>query len=213
MYRLLLAFQIVLVLIVFLLGLLVFDLRSRVFSISERRVPERIVREVVDYSKEISELRKYVDSEITGVTGKIEEKECNCVGTTQVVTTTDAVKQTSYIAMGDAFATSSMDWVDVPGSGVYVDLADDYGEDAMVIWSASLKVAHGNGQAYARIYDATNNITVAGSEITTTNNADYVQATSGGMALWRGRNLYKVQIRSLNGFEVSYSGGKIKISY
>jgi hypothetical protein len=66
---------------------------------------------------------------------------------------------------------------------------------------------------FARLYDSTNKIAVSGSELTTINNVSYQHVSSPQLALWRGRNLYKVQVKSLNGFEITYSGGKIKITY
>ena len=120
---------------------------------------------------------------------------------------------TSYITMGGTSTTTSTNWIDVPGSGVYVDLAHDYSLSAYVTFTAVLKVAHGNGQAFVRLYDATNNIAVTGSELTTINNATDTQVTSGRLNLWSGNNLYKVQIKSLNSFEITYTNGKIKISY
>lgn len=122
-------------------------------------------------------------------------------------------KQTSFIAMGDTFSTTSMTWVDVPGSEVYIDLANDYSPDAYITFSASLKVAHANGQAFARLYDATNNIAVAASELSVLDTATFTQKTSPQLALWRGNNLYKVQAKSLNSFEVTVSGPKLKITY
>ena len=103
--------------------------------------------------------------------------------------------------------------MDIEAAEVYIDLENDYGKDAKVSWEASLKVAHSNGQAFARLYDDTNKIVVLESEISTTNNADFEQTSSSNLSFWKGRNLYKVQIKSLNSFEVTYSGGRIKISY
>lgn len=124
-----------------------------------------------------------------------------------------ALPSASYITMGSTSTTTSTDWIDVPGSGVYIDLAHDYSLSAYVTFTATLKVAHGNGQAFVRLYDATNNIAVTGSELTTTNNATETQVTSGRLNLWSGNNLYKVQIKSLNSFEITYTNGKLKISY
>lgn len=160
-----------------------------------------------------SELKSYVDGKVVDLTKQIDEKKCDCTSTTQTVTEKSTAKQTSYISMGDAYTSKSTDWVDVPGGGVYIDLANDYSSTAAVTWSVSLKVANSNGQAFARIYDATNKIAVVGSELSTVNNADYSQVTSSDLALWRGKNLYKIQVKSLNGFEVTESGGRIKISY
>jgi mannose-6-phosphate isomerase-like protein (cupin superfamily) len=129
------------------------------------------------------------------------------------VSTNTSSKQTTYIPMGTTFSTKSMDWVDVPDSSVYVDLINDYGSDTWVSWEVSLKVSQGNGKAFARLYDDTNKIAVNFSELSTESNAFFKQVISGSLPFWRGRNLYKVQIRSLNSSDVTYSGGRIKINY
>ena len=118
-----------------------------------------------------------------------------------------------FIPMGTTFSTTSTSWVDVPDSVVYFDLINDYGDKATVSWESSLKVAYGSGKAFARLYDGTNNIAVDYSEISTENNSEFQRVTTGNLPFWRGHNLYKVQIKSLNSFLVTYSGGKIKVSY
>ncbi len=132
---------------------------------------------------------------------------------TQVTISSSGKPQTIYIPLDGTGATTKTDWVDAPGIEVAFDLAKDYSAGASVSWEASLKVANGNGQAYARLFDVTHGIAVSGSEISTTNNADYKRTNSGNLNLWAGRNIYRVQIKSLNSFEVSYTGGKIRISY
>ena len=127
--------------------------------------------------------------------------------------TTTPSKQTSFVSLGSTYATFSTAWVDVPDSGVYIDLENDFGKDAKVAWEVTLKVAHGNGKAFARLFDDTNKIAVDFSELSTENNVSYKTVTSGNLPFWRGRNYYKVQIKSLNSFEITYSNGKIKISY
>lgn len=120
---------------------------------------------------------------------------------------------TSYIPMGSTYTTTSTGWFTLDDSAVYVDLINDYGSSATVSFEASLKVAHGNGQAYVRLWDDTNKIAVNNSELTTINNRDYILVSSGKLPFWKGRNLYKLQLKSLNSFEVSLTGGKIKVSY
>lgn len=155
-----------------------------------------------DVDAAVVSLKEYIDQKIAAIP-------------TQQITTTTSVKtqKTSYITMGTSFATTSSDWVEVPDSSVYIDLANDYSLSAYVTWDTSLKVAHGNGAAYARLYDATNNIAVQGSELVVANSAVATPVFSGKLELWRGNNLYKVQIRSLNGFEVTASGGRVKVVY
>lgn len=130
----------------------------------------------------------------------------------QSVTQTSS-PQVSFVPLGSSYSTTSQDWMTIEDSAVFINLINEYGEDAKVSWEASLKVAHGNGQAFARLWDDTNKIAVVGSEIATTNNLTYSTVSSKDLAFWRGGNIYKVQLKSLNGFEVYYSGGKIKIRH
>ena len=120
--------------------------------------------------------------------------------------------KTSYIPMGTTYTTTATGWYTLDDTAIYIDLINDYGLSAKVSWEALLKVAHANGQAYARLWDDTNKIAVNGSELTTINNASYQQVSSGSLPFWRGRNLYKVQIKSLNSFEITITGAKIRIT-
>jgi hypothetical protein len=133
--------------------------------------------------------------------------------TTTTVTTPAAAKNTSYISLSGPVSTTSTQWVDIPGVEVYIDLANDYGKGATAGWEANLKVAHGNGQAFARLFDVTHGTAVDGSEVSTTNNADYKIVSSSNIYLWAGRNLYRLQLKSLNSFEVTFLSGHIKVTY
>lgn len=122
-------------------------------------------------------------------------------------------EKTAFIPLSGPITTTSMDWTDAPGTDVYIDLANDYTKDAYVVWQASLSVANANGQAFARLFDVTHGIGVSGSEVSTVNNATSQMASSGRLNLWSGNNLYRVQIKSLNSFAVTFGSGRIKISY
>lgn len=132
---------------------------------------------------------------------------------TQIVYQTKEIHQTQFISLDTGGTATSTDWIDVAGTDVSFDLAKDYTKNATVSWSASLKVADSNGQAFARLFDVTHGMAVDGSQISTTNNSDYQTATSGNLNLWSGKNTYRVQLKSLNSFVISYTGGRIKISY
>jgi hypothetical protein len=120
--------------------------------------------------------------------------------------------KTSYIPLTGPINTTSLNWIDAVGTDAYIDLASDYNNDAYVTWEAFLQVAHGNGTAYARLYDVTHGIAVDGSEISTSTSSA-TQISSGKMSLWSGKNLYRVQLKSLNSFEVTFGSGRIKIVY
>ncbi len=121
--------------------------------------------------------------------------------------------QVSYVPLDGSYSTTNTDWTDAKGIEVSFDIARDYSPGAKVAWEASLRVANANGTAYARLFDITHGIAVDGSEVSVTNSADYQRVSSGNLNLWSGRNVYRVQIKSLNSFNVDYSGGKIRISY
>lgn len=126
---------------------------------------------------------------------------------------TKAPTQTSYIPLSGPVTTTSTDWVDVPGTDTYIDLKNDFGVSASVSWNAFLSVANSNGQAFARLFDVTHGIAIDGSVISTVNNSSLQQVSSGSLNLWAGRNLYRVQIKSLNSFTVTFGSGRIKITY
>lgn len=160
----------------------------------------------VDMESLKTELMGYVDTKLAALPPATSS-------TTKEITTLEKESGTTYIPMGSTSTTQSTGWITIEDTAVYVNAQDDYGESAVFSWSASLKVAHGNGQAFARLYDATHGIAVDGSEISTTNNVDFQQVSSGSLPFWRGTNLYKVQIKSLNSFVVTISNAKIKVSY
>jgi len=132
---------------------------------------------------------------------------------TKVTSALPTENKTAFIPLSGPITSTSTSWVDAVGTDVYIDLANDYGKNAKVTWEAFLKVANGNGQAFARLFDVTHGIAVDGSEISLTNNAVSTQVYSGNLNFWSGRNLYRVQIKSLNSFEVTFGSGRIKISY
>jgi len=120
--------------------------------------------------------------------------------------------QTAYVPLSGPITTTSMDWVDAAGTDVYIDLANDYGRGATATWEAFLQVVNGNGQAFARLYDVTHGIAVNGSEVSTTSGSS-TQVSSGGLSFWVGKNLYRVQLKSLNSFVATFASGRIKVSY
>lgn len=153
-----------------------------------------------------SEIQRAVSEAIATLSGKPQT-------TTKITTPAPTGKKTSYISLSGPITTTSTAWVDASGVEVYVDLTNDYSKDATVFWEATLSVADGNGQALARLFDVTHGIAVNGSEISLTNNAIPTLVSSGNLSFWSGKNLYRVQLKSLNSFVVTFASGRIKIVY
>lgn len=135
------------------------------------------------------------------------------VVTVNSIPTSTSKPQDSYIQISGSGSTQNIDWTDVPGTDFSFDVTRDFEKDAKFAWEGFLKVADANGTVYARIYDATHGIGVDGSQISVVNQGDFTRVNSTNMNFWAGRNVYRVQIKSLNTFTVSYSGGKIRVSY
>jgi len=156
-----------------------------------------------DCKSQINDIVSKAISTMSGTTKTIIQKEA---------ATEPLSKKTAYIPLSGPITTTSTDWVDAAGTDVYIDLASDYGKSTYVSWEGFLSIANGNGQALARLYDATHGIAVNGSEISTTSGTS-TQLTSGSLSLWAGRNLYRVQLKSLNSFVATFASGRIKINY
>ena len=131
--------------------------------------------------------------------------------TTVVQETTETVSQPTviYIPLGGGGSTTSRDWADVGNAEVWLNISD-YPNLDRAYFEGFVRVKHGNGRAFARLYDVTHTIGVQGGEIYT-DNEDFTLVESGSLTFWQGKNLYRVQVKSLNGYEAFYDSGRIKL--
>jgi len=125
-----------------------------------------------------------------------------------------ASKETSqakviYIPLGGSGSTASTSWADVGNAEVYFNI-DDYQNVDRIYFEGFIRVKNGNGKAFARLYDVTHSIGVQGSDIET-NNENFTMVESGTLSFWRGKNLYRIQVKSLNGYDAYIDSGRIKI--
>ncbi|HEX6976786.1 MAG TPA: hypothetical protein VF185_00300 [Patescibacteria group bacterium] len=126
---------------------------------------------------------------------------------------TQSTPKITYIPIGVSGSTQATGWTDVASSDFYLNFANDYGSLAAASWDAVLRVGNSNGTAYARLFDVTHGIGVDGSEINLTNTATATDVESGYLRFWAGKNLYRVQIKSLNSSTTYFDFGRIKVSY
>lgn len=116
-------------------------------------------------------------------------------------------QQVTYIPIPGGFSTRLTEWSDVARSEVYIDLAE-YSQGPYIDWEATVKAVSGNIQV--RLFDTTHAIAVGASEIKSVSST-FTTVSSGVINLWQGRNLYRVQVKSLDGSEVFFDSGRIKI--
>lgn len=121
--------------------------------------------------------------------------------------------QDAYIQISGSGSTQNTGWTDVVGTDFSFDVTHDFDKGAKFAWEGFLRISNANGTAFARIFDVTHGIGVDGSDIYVANKGDFTRANSINMNFWSGRNVYRIQIKSLNTFNVDYMGGKIRVSY
>lgn len=121
-------------------------------------------------------------------------------------------KKITYLNLNGSFTTTNTDWTDIKSTDAWINLEAEYGVDAYVDWEAAIKTASSGSKVFARLYDATHNIAVNGSEFES-DSVTSTRVSSGRLYFWRGQNIYRVQIKSLNGLDATFEGGRIKIVY
>lgn len=131
---------------------------------------------------------------------------------TTTTVTAPAKKNVTYINLGGTFGTVSTDWTDVPGSDTYIDLKNEYNENAYVDWEASTHIDSSSGTVTARLYDVTHSIGVIGSDLAGAA-VSSTRHSSGRLYLWAGHNLYRVQIKSTDPYTATFDNGRIKVTY
>jgi len=119
------------------------------------------------------------------------------------------IKSTQYVTIPGTGTTTGLDWTNLAGTEFYFDIAD-YPGLLEVYFEAGVNLFNGNGKAYARLFDATNGIGVQGSNMETSSQANNV-ISSGKVSFWRGRNLIRVQAKTLTSDTTVYSWGRLRI--
>jgi len=148
-----------------------------------------------------------ISQAIATISGKETIKETKVVEKT--TTTSTSQSQVIYIPLGGGGSTTSKEWADVGNAEVYFNISD-YSNVDQIYFEAFINVKHGNGKTFARLYDVTHGIGVQGSDIYT-DSESFTLVESGSLNFWQGKNLYRIQIKSLNGYEASVDSGRIRI--
>lgn len=103
----------------------------------------------------------------------------------------------------------SYDWYTLPGTDFYFDLADFPGFKE-IYFEANIRLLNGNGTAFVRLFDTTNSFIVQNSQIQT-NNQVSTAIVSSPLTFHSGKNLIKVQVKSLTADTAIFDSGRLKI--
>ena len=119
------------------------------------------------------------------------------------------VRSTTYVTIAGSGSTTNRDWVNVGGSDFYFS-PGDYPGLVEIYFEANIKLMTGSGWAYVRLYDSTHGIGVQGSEVSTQAGVDTLMV-SGQVSFWQGKNLIRVQVKSLTTESAVYNSGRLRI--
>jgi len=102
------------------------------------------------------------------------------------------------------------DWTSLAGTDFYFDKAD-YNGLVEISFEGNLKLFNGNGMAYMRLFDVTHGIAVQSSDAKTASQVS-TPVNSGAINFWSGKNLYRVQLKTLTADTVVFDSGKLKVT-
>lgn len=116
---------------------------------------------------------------------------------------------TSYITVPGSGQLLSYTWTDLPGTEFYFD-ESEFPDLIRAYFEANMKLLNGNGRAFLRLFDVTHGVEIWGSEITTTSQQNTV-VVSTPLTFRPGRNLIRVQAKSLTADTTVFTSGRLKL--
>lgn len=122
---------------------------------------------------------------------------------TSKVSATGKTKETFVNISGGSMVAD--DWTKLSGSEFWFDQSL-YGNVTEVTWQGWID----NGVGMARLYDATNNRAVDGSEVTVTGEGRS-SFYSRALSIWRGQNMYYIQLKSQVAGVVVISSPRLRV--
>lgn len=131
--------------------------------------------------------------------------------TTSTSTSNSSSYRPSYISLGWAGTSIAQDWTSITVQEIIINPTDYSGYKSMQ-FEANIKIHQGNGKAYARLFNSTDGVFPPNSEISTTSQ-DYTWVSSATFTLPAGQKTYKLQLKSLSGYEASVQNARIKVNY
>lgn len=115
-----------------------------------------------------------------------------------------------YIPIPGSGFTTNNTWSDLSGTDFYFNKSD-YPGIIDVAFEANLRLFNGNGTAYVQIFDVTHSVGVQGSDVSTTSQTS-TAVISGSVSFWAGKNLYRIQAKSLTADTAMFDGGRLKLT-
>lgn len=116
-----------------------------------------------------------------------------------------------YIPLGYGGSATTLDYSTINDYQISLDPADYSGYTGVSL-ELSLRVFQGNGTAYARLINTTDNQAIYQSEVST-QNQNYIWLYSPQFTLSAGKKIYKLQLKTITGYEADIQNARLKVSF
>lgn len=159
------------------------------------------------------ECLRVIESTASALTQKIEavEKKIGQGKQAPAAGSSTGAKVT-YIPIGiTGAATSRTDWTTISDQSIYLS-GDDFPGYKHMVLDGYLKVKDGNGKAFARLLNSNDGTALLGSEMET-GAYDLTLVESGQFRIPQSKKLFKLQLKSLTGYEASSGLIRIKVVF
>lgn len=118
-------------------------------------------------------------------------------------------RSVTYVPIPGTGSAMSNVWINLAGTDFYFNTAD-YSGLFEVYFEANVRLVNGNGIAYFQLADITHGTGVQGSDLQT-NAQTSTSVSSGKVSFWAGKNLIRVQAKSLTADTAVFDGGRLKV--
>ncbi len=192
-------------------GMFVYFYRQQMTMNANRMPTNDKVVEYVDQCGE--ECRAYIDSKLTSPspspTPTFTPPPSPKATGGQATLPKTKTRTVSYVTVPGSGSTTANDWTSLSGTDFYFNTAD-YPGLVEVYFEANIKLFNGNGKAYIKLFDVTHGIGVQGSDVSTSSQTS-TAVESGKVTFWLGKNLIRVQAKSLTADTAVFDSGRLRV--
>ena len=170
-----------------------------------------IINNKIEYVDQCGdECQKYIDTKLNANSNRLTPDPTPIVKTVYQTVPKSKVRSVVYIPIPGSGFTTSNTWSDLSGTDFYFN-KNDYPGLIDVAFEANLRLFNGNGTAYVHVFDVTHGVGVQGSDVSTSSQTS-TAVVSGSVTFWAGKNLYRIQAKSLTADTAMFDGGRLKLT-
>jgi uncharacterized protein YxeA len=188
-----------------------FNHESLLKSLQHSTTNTQLFTDIPNTNSNNSEVIKFISDEIKNATASL-TSDVNLLKqvkpTNNVVQNNTSQVKEYYLPLGVG-STNATVWTDIPGAEVYIS-PNNYGKIKEMYFESTIRIPTGNGRAYARLLNVTDNVGLIESEVYRDGLLTGI-ISSGKVPVPTTTKLYRVQMKSSMGTEIILDSARIKL--